>query len=553
MNSKQQKLIIDNLLSSGEVFARCAGIIQGEYFDPEFRKVVQYIKDYTEKYSTPPTFDLVNAKYDTLGFAPRKVTTAEIASTCDDIEEFCKQQALTQAVLSGVEHIEEGNYGALKEGIDKALMISLQKDMGVDMFENTEEYLLSLIDNDIYYSTGIKGLDDYLDGGLARKQLTLFSANSGGGKSVMLSNLGVNYAMGHGMNVVYISLELPEPMIFKRNSFIMTGVSSKQWKEKIGFIGSKIKAIRNDGAGSFRIKRLPTGCCINDVRSYLKQYEIEYGFKPDVIIIDYLDLLSPNEGVKNLSISEQDKLKSEQYSQLLHDYNAIGISASQQNREALKMSAPDQSVIAGGMTKVNTVDNFISLFMDSGMRLKGEMMAFFLKTRSSDGVGKAVMLSFDSSCLRIADLDTGGMNKLVDNIAKRKKAAQQDAVTGKNIAEEVEGLPGLPPATTPVAKMDTFLDEMDKSVTVEKNAKKRENVADLSKLTKGKGKTVTKQKTAMDLMEEEERITQYGRGEVEKPIHVADSGKQLPEETADFLEKNGISKEGVEYIMSFMG
>lgn len=550
MNSKEQKLIIDNLLSSGEIFARCAGIIAGEYFDPEYRKVVQYIKDYTEKYGNAPGFDLVNAKYD-LGFAKRKVTTSEVESSCDSIELFCQQQALTQAVLASIEDIESGNFSAMKERIDKASLISLQKDMGVEMFENTEEYLLSLVDNDIYYSMGIKGLDDMLDGGLARKQFTLFSANSGGGKSVMLSNLGANFSMGHGMNVLYISLELAEPMIYKRNAFIMTGVAAKSWKEKIGFISSKIGAIKNDGAGSFRIKRLPTGCCVNDIRSYLKQYEIEYGCKPDVIIIDYLDLLSPNEGVKNMNVSEQDKLKAEQCSQLLHDYNAIGISASQQNREALKTSSPDQSVIAGGMTKVNTVDNFISLYMDGGLRAKGEMMAFFLKTRSSDGVGKMVMLHFDSICLRIGDPQAGGMTVMSDNIAKRKKQIALDKAVGVTLTESIGDLPGLTPGVTPTAKLDEFMDKVDKSVTVETNAKKRENIANLDKLAKGK-KTVKKQ-SAIDLMEEEEKITQYGKGQVEAPAVIADSGKILTEEQAEFIQKNELSKECVEHIMNFMG
>ena len=550
MNSKEQKLIIDNLLSSGEIFARCAGIIAGEYFDPEYRKVVQYIKEYTEKYGSTPDFDLVNAKYD-LGFAKRKVTTAEMQSSCDSIEHFCQQQALTQAVLASIDDIENGNFGAMKERINKASLISLQKDMGVEMFDNPEEYLLSLVDNDIYYSMGIKALDDMLDGGLARKQFTLFSANSGGGKSVMLSNLGANFTMGHGMNVVYISLELPEPMIYKRNSFIMTGVSSKAWKEKIGFISSKINAIKADGAGTFRIKRLPTGCCVNDIRSYLKQYEIEYGVKPDVIIIDYIDLLSPNEGVKNMNISEQDKLKAEQCSQLLHDYNAIGLSASQQNREALKTSSPDQGVIAGGMTKVNTVDNFISLFMDGGLRAKGEMMAFFLKTRSSDGVGKMVMLSFDSVCLRITDHITGGMNVMTENIARRKKQMQLDKAAGVTLDESVGDLPGLTPSVTPTAKLDEFMDKLDKSVTIETNPKKRENIANLGKLAKGK-KTVKKQ-SAMDLLDEEEKITQYGKGPVEAPIAMSESGKTLTEEQSEFIQENGLSKECVEHIMNFMG
>jgi archaellum biogenesis ATPase FlaH len=553
MNSKEQKLIIDNLLSSSEVFARCAGILDSEYFDPEYRKAVHYIKEYTDKYGAPPTFDLVNAKFDSLGFKPRKVTHAEMQSSCDDIEEFCQRSALTQAVLAGVQDIDEGNYAALKERIDKASLISLQKDMGVDMFENTEAYLRSLLDNDVYYSTGIKLLDEHLDGGLARKQLTLFSANSGGGKSVMLSNLGVNFATLHGMNVIYISLELAESMIFKRNAFIMSRVNTKAWKDKIGQISSKLRNIHEDGAGSFRIKRLPTGCCINDVRSYLKQYEIEYNTKPDVIILDYLDLLSPNEGVRNMSISEQDKFKSEQLSQLLHDYNAIGLSASQQNREAISMAKPDQSVIAGGLTKVNTVDNFVSLFMDSAGRAKGQMTAFFLKTRSSDGVGKMITLGFDPSCLHIGDLMVGGIATVASRIKKSKKAAEEAEQALNNINESPGDLPGLMPITTPVAKVDEFLDKLSKDVKVETNDKKRENIANLSKLSKTKTSKKSPPISGIDLLEEEEKLTRFGKGPQEEAPIRADSGKILTPEQQEFIEKNGLGKDYIEHIMTFIG
>lgn len=546
MNSKEQKLIIDNLLSSGVVYSRCAGIISGEYFDPEYRNAVQYIKDYAEKYGAQPTFDSINAKFD-LGFKPRKLTNSEQQSSCDDIELFCKQKALSLAVLASIDDIESGNFGAMQERINKASLISLSKDMGVEMFHDPEAYLLSLVDNDIYYSTGIKALDDQLDGGLARKQLTLFSANSGGGKSVMLSNLGANFAMLHGMNVVYISLELAEPMIYKRNAFIMTGAESKQWKEKIGMMASRLNAIKAEGAGSYRVKRLPTGACINDVRSYLKQYELEYGYSPDVIIIDYLDLLSPNEGTKNMSISEQDKFKSEQYAQLLHDYNAIGISASQQNREAIKMSAPDQSVIAGGMTKVNTVDNFVSLLMTPEMRVKGEIMGFFLKTRSSDGVGKMVMMGFQSSCLRIGDLETGGMGSMMDKMKARKKATDLDKALGAQLAEPVDGLPGITPSVTPTAKLDKTLDKLEKDVTVTKAGKKRDNVADVSNLTKTKGKP---KQSALDLLDEEEKVTQYGKGPVEQLPD--NTGKELPAEYEEFINKHDLGKQGREFVMNFM-
>jgi hypothetical protein len=181
-------------------------------------------------------------------------------------------------------------------------------------------------------------------------------------------------------------------------------------------------------------------------------------------------------------------------------------------------------------------------------------MAFFLKTRSSDGVGKMVMLKFDTLCLRIGDLEGGGMNRMVDNIAKRKKAAEADKVTGIRLDEKIDGLPGMPEVTKP-AKVDKFLDEVEEGVKLEVGSKKRENKADLSKLTAGKPAkktTVKREITALELLDAEEKITQYGKGEVETPPTVSNSGKQLNAEQEEFVKKHNLSKEAVEFTMSFM-
>ena len=44
MDSKKQKLLIEYLISSTDTFGLCQGIVQSEYFDPEFRNTVKFIK-----------------------------------------------------------------------------------------------------------------------------------------------------------------------------------------------------------------------------------------------------------------------------------------------------------------------------------------------------------------------------------------------------------------------------------------------------------------------------------------------------------------------------
>ena len=405
MNSNEQKLTIETLLSSKDVFSRCIGILDPEYFDPEYRPTVNHIIEYYNKYHNIPSMKSINAKFESMKYDERDyVESSEEASTCDEIELFCQQQALFNAIQESVPKVmgkDRQAFSGILQSIQSALEVSLAKDVGIDMFDNPLDRLNRLVDTQVYEPTGIKDLDEPLGGGLARKQFTLFSANSGGGKSIMMANIGANYA-ARGYRVLLLSLELSEEMIFIRNSSIMSGVKTLEWKENIPDIAKKLEEQSYNG-GSFLIKRIPNGSTANDVRAYLKQYELTFKAKPDVIIVDYLDLMTPNGGVKSMGISEQDKLKSEQLAEIAYISNAVMISASQQNREALRLSSPDQGVIAGGITKVNTVDNYISIFMDPAMRIQGDMIIYFLKTRSSSAVGSSKQLKFNADNLQITD------------------------------------------------------------------------------------------------------------------------------------------------------
>lgn len=474
MKAKEQKLIIENMLSSANIFSRCSGIIRPEFFEPSYRSAVLFIQEYFDKYHALPDFDLVNSKFDA-DYKLQQITTDKYKYTCDAIELFCKQAALSRAVLDSIEYIDRGEFGKMSELIAEAQLISLQKDMGVEVFHDPEASLLSFVDTEIYYPTMIRVLDNYLDGGLARKQLTLFSANSGVGKSNIMANIGANYARS-GLNVVYISLELPEAMIYRRLASMLSGFPMKTWKENIPQIAGKLIEQRSAGAGTFRVKRLPTGSTANDIRSYLKQYELEFKCKPDVLIVDYVDIMSPNGGGKNLGISEQDKLKSEQLYEIVNEYDVIGLTASQQNREAIRMSTPDQAVIAGGLTKVNTVDNYISLFADAVMKAKGELFLHFLKTRSSDGVGKSAMLAFNTSNLQITDPSGGQPN--FEHLLKNRKKHVEDLTAIGIITEPIDGLPGIEDQDRP-SKAEEYINRVNEEPhTPKKKLTRAEKEAD---------------------------------------------------------------------------
>jgi replicative DNA helicase len=401
MNFEKQKLILEYLLSSNDLYARCSNIIKSEFFDVELRQVVNYTSEYYDKYRVLPKLDRIKAEYD-LDFNLKTLDKTDLTYISDECERFAKHCGVREAIKNCMKDIAEDNYDNVVKRVQDAVMVSLDRDVGVDLYDNPQLRLEEAAVAIQLIPTGIKTLDDKL-GGLARQQLTLFSANSGVGKSVVMSNIGDNLAAS-GLHVVYISLELNQNMVITRLAAIASGEDITTWKENIPKIASKINAIKDAGAGSHVVKRLKNGSNANDIRAFLKQYELVYGRKPDALVVDYVDIMSPIGGIGTMSVSEQDKAKSEQLYEIGVDYDCILLSASQQNRDGIKQTSPDQAVIAGGFSKINIVDNYISIYMTPQMRLEGVMLLYFLKTRSSSAVGDNIPVKFNRDNLQVTDI-----------------------------------------------------------------------------------------------------------------------------------------------------
>jgi hypothetical protein len=150
---------------------------------------------------------------------------------------------------------------------------------------------------------------------------------------------------------------------------------------------------------------MPSGKNCNDIRAYLKEYQVKKGVKPDVILIDYLDLMMPlSVKVSPSDLFVKDKYVSEEIRNLAMETQCITVTASQLNRSAVEEIEFDHSHISGGLSKIMTADNVIGIFTSRAMKERGRYQVQFMKTRSSSGVGQKVDLEFDIDSLRIKDL-----------------------------------------------------------------------------------------------------------------------------------------------------
>ena len=436
-----QHLFLQFLISDPDLFARCLAILNAEYFSRKFRPTVKFLQSHSEKHNTLPMLEQINAVGGTELLPIENITPEHQDWFLKEFEIFCKHKALEKAIIDSTDDLEKKNYGAVEERVKAATQIGLVKDLGLDYFENPKERLEWIKAQAGAISTGWKDIDQKLYGGSNRGEITVWCASSGGGKSLFLQNLGVNWALA-GLNVVYISLELSEQLISMRLDSMVSGYGAREIMKNMDDVDLKVR-MKGKGKGKFRVKYMPSGCNVNDIRVFLREYEIQNKVKVDALLVDYLDLMMPiSAKISAENLFVKDKYVSEELRNLAMERQILLHTASQLGRSAVDEIEFDHSHIAGGISKINTSDNVIGIFTSRAMRERGRYQVQLMKTRSSSGVGSKVDLKFDVDTLRIEDLEDGDADaqtltssSLVDQL-KRQNVIKAEEPEAKDTVQE---------------------------------------------------------------------------------------------------------------------
>lgn len=434
-----QKLYLEMFLSDAETFMRCQNIFDPENFDRRLQPTAEFITKYVDQYRAMPEIKIVNAQCNS------NMETVNLAAEhyewlMTEFETFSRHRGLERAILKSADLLERGDYGPVEKLIRDAIQISLNRDLGTDYFADPRQRLEKLKSNNGQISTGWPSMDRKLYGGFNRGELNIFAAASGGGKSLFLANLAVNWALA-GLNVIYFTFELSENLVAMRLDSMLTGIPSREIFRNLDDVELRVKMLEKK-SGSIQIKYMPSGKNTNDLRAYLKEYQVKQGHRPDVLLIDYLDLMMPlSVKVSPSDLFVKDKYVSEELRNLSMETQCITVTASQLNRSAVEEIEFDHSHIAGGLSKIQTADNVIGIFTSRAMRERGKYQIQFMKTRSSSGVGQKIDLDFNLDTLRITDPDTdsadnnntqtGNAKPSAYSGLKRTSTVTTDAETGE--------------------------------------------------------------------------------------------------------------------------
>jgi len=430
----KEKLLLEFIISSVPLYIKVIGVVKSEYFDEPLDRVVDFLMEYYHKYKNIPDVDMIYAETK-VKLEHRDVGDSEFEYVSDEIEKHCRNSAMRLAILKSAEIVNDDdeceNYGEIFDAVRDVLMISVDKDIGTDQFCDVavrHAMMQQYIDS---RSIGWPSLDRLLDN-VRRGEIVIFAGNSGSGKSVTLSNIAANMSK-QGLNCLIISLELNEAMISKRLDAIMTGVSIKKVFDETTTIQMTYDGY-GDEVGSVYTKKMQNGCNSNDIRAYLMEYSLQFGHHPDVICVDYLDLMQPINPKQHQSegVFGKDKAITEELREIFDEYNAYGFSASQLNRDAVDQAHKSQSHIAGGISKINTSDATIAISRTEEQLDNGQVEFQGIKLRNAEMSNYPVVLYWNDRNLQITEQPAlAGVASLQPEEGQTTQAPLPDALVTK--------------------------------------------------------------------------------------------------------------------------
>ena len=361
-----QNCVLQAALIDREFFEKIFETLKEEYFTSEAHKSIWLeIRKLFNKYNAPPTYDTLKSEIsqypegelkesaiNVLLDIETKVNRQEIEYAKDKSLEFCKNQSMKAAILKSVELLQEGKFEEIQKTIEDSLKISTEQDMGHDYFDSFKSR--QEIHSRVTVPTGFPLLDanEVLDGGLAHGELGAVMAPTGGGKSFFLVNLGFG-ALAAGKNVVHYTFELSETHVGNRYDSRITGVPTKELRSRM--VEAENKLARFMGGQLFIKEYPPKVATINTIKFHMGRL-LSNGFDPDLIIIDYGDLMRSRRGY------DQKRFELES---IFEDLRALAMemklpiwTATQSNREGFNDDVITIDKVGEAINKAMVVDFF---------------------------------------------------------------------------------------------------------------------------------------------------------------------------------------------------
>jgi replicative DNA helicase len=377
--------VLSSLLTHKEFLLNIQDVLSEEYFDNQaHRWIIKEILNYFHKYHTCPSMDVLKVELkkidnEVLQLSIKeqlreayKASDEDLKYVEEEFSNFCKNQQLKKALLTSVDFLNAGDYDSIRSLIDNALKAGQDKNIGHEYNKDTESRYRD--DHRTAVPTPWSPFNELLQGGLGNGDFGLIFGNPGGGKSWSLVALG-GYAVKLGYNVIHYTLELGADYVGRRYDAFFTNVPV----QNIMNFKSKVEEVIPSLEGQLIIKEFPTGkATINTIESHIKKC-IDLDFKPDLIIIDYVDLLRSKRNSRERKEEIDDIYVSTKG--LARELNLPVWSVSQVNRAGAKDDVIEGDKAAGSYDKMMISDFAMSLSRKRLDKTNGTGRVHIMKNR----------------------------------------------------------------------------------------------------------------------------------------------------------------------------
>jgi replicative DNA helicase len=396
----QVELINQLLHPANKKFAdRIIDILHARYFDNEyFRLIITTLKDYRERFDKLPTWDTLetimkveikdNITRDYVFEIMKEIREMDVEDW-EFIQEkslnFCRQQELKKANDKISKIVDSGDFDKYEECAEimkEALSVGMEKDDGTSIKDDFERVLDEHFRDPI--PTGIIGIDELTKGGLARGELGVILAPFGTGKTTILSKIA-NTAFNLGYNVLQIVFEDLPDVIKRKHAACWSGIDLNEFDENKEELIKIVKEKTENKQNDLLIKKFPSeGITMNNIKNYVRHL-ISIGFKPDMIIIDYIDCVESTKKYSEEWSGEANVMRS--FESMLSEHNMVGWSAVQGNRNSISSDVVTGDQMGGSIKKAQIAHLIISIARTLPQKEANRATLAIIKSRfGKDGV-----------------------------------------------------------------------------------------------------------------------------------------------------------------------
>lgn len=448
MTIRIEESILSNLLTNEEFARKCIPFLDSKYFQDNTEKIIlnEAIEFFT-KYNQPITKDILSVQLNSRTDLTDSslVAAINIVSNLPDdktnlewlvsnTEKFCKDKAVYNAILQSIKIIEGEDPkltpDAIPSLLSDALSVTFDTKVGHDFLSDATARWEFYNKQEAKIPFNLALLDKITEGGMAKKAIYCVGAQSGGGKSILMTHTAAS-TLKQGKNVLYITLEMSEERIAERIDANLMKVDINKLKEmsKDEFL-TRIDKVQSKTHGRLFVKEYPTGSAhVGHFRALLEELKVKQNFVADLIVVDYLGICASSRMKMGGSTNTYSYIKAvaEELRGLATEYDVPILTGAQLNRGGYDTSDANLSDTADSMGIVMTLDVFFALIRTEELDDQNSVMVKQLKNRYGDAsVDNKFLLGLNRSKMTFYDLENSAQSQLIP-VAKNKNIPVRNA------------------------------------------------------------------------------------------------------------------------------